>query len=496
MDLLEYSTNTEALACQVAEMIAAGRNSVAGPLLAALQKMTPPSARLAQLAAALAMREGRTEDARQELDQAIICEPGHAGLRQTRAQLRAELGDATGAARDAAEAVLLDGSDPSSKALLGVLMLELGQDRDARVCLAEAVAAVPNNPWFREGLAAAEEAGGAPDAAAATLAAAIAHNPGRHDLRAAAILLCVRRRDFSGAVRLAEAARAAGLADACVFGLQGHALSSLGRHEAAVDAYREALKLGPNDPYVRHLVAAAGFLPGAGRAPQEYIRTIFDGYADRFEAHLITLGYRIPGLMRTALSNHFGLPENPPIPPVIGPVIGPVLDLGCGTGLLALVLADLPFGPFTGVDLSEAMLAKARGKNLYADLQQTDLMPFLAEDTRAWRLILAADVFCYFGALEDLLAAAFARLAPGGVLLFSVEELLADADGCLPLNVQDGGWALGRQGRYAHSADYLEGSARTAGFTVRSLRQETQRFEAEAPVGGFLVLLERPDAHG
>ena len=493
MDLLEYSTSTEALACQVAEMIASGRNSVAGPLLAALRKMAPPSARLAQLAAMLAMREGRAEDARQELDQAIIREPGHAGLRQARAQLRAELGDATGAAQDAAEAVLLDGSDPSAKALLGVLMLELGQDRDARVCLAEAVAAVPNNPWFREGLAAAEEAGGAPDAAAATLAAAIAHNPGRYDLRAAAILLCVRQRDFSGAVRLAEAARAAGLADACVFGLQGHALSSLGRHDAAADAYREALKLGPNDPYVRHLVAAAGFLPGAGRAPQEYIRTIFDGYADRFEAHLITLGYRIPGLMRTALSEYFGVRENPPIPPVIGPV----LDLGCGTGLLALVLADLPFGPFTGVDLSEAMLAKARGKNLYADLQQTDLVPFLAEDTQAWRLILAADVFCYFGALEDLLAAAFARLASGGVLLFSAEELLADADGCLPVNVQDdGGWSLGRQGRYAHSAGYLTQAARTAGFTVRSLRRETQRFEAEAPVGGFLVLLERPDPHG
>ncbi len=56
----------------------------------------------------------------------------------------------------------------------------------------------------------------------------------------------------------AEEAHAAGVADACLFGLKGHALSSLGRHAEAAEAYAEALKLGPDDPYVRHLVAASG----------------------------------------------------------------------------------------------------------------------------------------------------------------------------------------------------------------------------------------------
>ena len=483
MEMLRHTANPESLTHEITGMIAAGRTNVARPLLSALRQLTPPSARLAELSARLAIRDGRPADASDELDQAVLVEPNNIGLRLLRARLRSELNDLSGAAQDAAEAVTLDRTNPEANALLGVLMLEHGHAADARACLAEAVGMAPANPGFREGLAAAEEAAGDFTAAAATLAAGIALNPGRIELRTAAILLSVRRRDFQAAIRLADDARTVGIADACVFGLQGHALSSLGRHEEAGDAYREALKLSPKDPYVRHLVAASGFLPGATRAPPEYLNTIFDGYAERFEASLISLGYRIPGLVRAAVIGQLPLDASQSA--------GPVLDLGCGTGLLGVVLADLPVGPITGVDLSEPMLAQARAKNLYADLRQGDISDFLASDTGSWELILAADVFCYFGGLEDVLAATFARLTPGGVLLFSAEEMLTDVAGSWPVNAQ-GGWALGRQGRYAHTRDYLMKVSGDAGFTIKSLRHEAQRFEADAPVAGFFLILERP----
>jgi cytochrome c-type biogenesis protein CcmH/NrfG len=51
--------------------------------------------------------------------------------------------------------------------------------------------------------------------------------------------------------------------------MKGHALSSLGDHDQAVSAYQEALKLAPEDPYVRHLVVAATAMPGSKRAPEE-----------------------------------------------------------------------------------------------------------------------------------------------------------------------------------------------------------------------------------
>ena len=492
MDLLERTANADALTLKAAEMIAAGRVGVARPLLAAIRQLEPKSDRLAELSAGLAMRENRYDDAHEELDRAILNNPKRNNLRILRAQLRFDTGDLVGATKDAAEAVVLDRADPSAKALLGMLMLELEHNQDALACLSEAVDTAPDNASFREGLAAAQEANGHPDAAKATLAAGVTLAPGRVELRSAAILLHVRLREFTEAVRLAEEARTAGIADACVFGLKGHALSSLGRHEEAGDAYREALKLGPNDPYVRHLVASSGFLPGARRAPPEYLNTIFDGYAARFETHLIELGYRIPGLVRTAVLQHLehrGLSET-------GRLLGPVLDLGCGTGLLALMLADLPVGPFTGVDLSGRMLAQAQSKDLYTDLHCSDLMDFLTTDERLWRLMLAGDVFCYFGDLDELLCTAFGRLTAGGLFVFSIEELLPDAAGNPPANMQgDGGWSLGRQGRYAHTFDYLARAVDASGFTVRSMRREIQRYEANVPVLGFFVVLERPQ-HG
>ncbi len=391
-----------------------------------------------------------------------------------------QLGDHAGAATDAAEAVILDNADPAAKAKLGVLMLELKRPADAVACLGEAVSMDPCNPTYREGLAAALEANGDADAGLATLNAGIADMPWRTELRNAAILLSIRRRDFTAAHRLAEESRAAGVMDACSFGLMGHALSSLGRHAEAADAYAEALKLGPDDPYVRHLAAATGIQSNATRAPVEYLRTVFDGYADRFEQHLIALGYRVPGLIRAALLKHTTI--------AAGERLGPVLDLGCGTGLVGVVLSDLALAPLVGVDVSPRMLASAAAKQLYAELRETDLMQFLADDVTRWQAILAGDVLVYFGALREVLACVHSRLEPGGWFVFTVEELLPGHHDKMH---GDGDWVLERMGRYAHSMSYVARTAEEAGFAIRTLERQTLRYKSDAPVAGIFVVLER-----
>ncbi len=480
MEMVQATADPQELIRRASDLIDAGRTGAARPLLAALQHMTGPSAGLSHLAARLALRDGTIGAVLGDLDAAIARAPDHPGLRKCRAEARHRLGDLDGATRDAAEAVILDRHDPVAKALLGTLMMALHRPVEAAACLREAVSQRPADPAFREALALAQEGCGDSDQALRTLEEAIALAPAAPSLRNAAVMLCMRRRDFNAAVRLAEQARAVGIADACLFGLMGHALSSLGRHDAAADAYRDALKLGPNDPYVRHLVSATGAVPQGRRAPEAYVRAVFDGYADRFEGHLISLGYRIPGVVRRVVIDH----------PALGTEghIGPVLDLGCGTGLVALALSDLPVGPITGVDVSPRMLAHARGKGLYAELIEADLVAMLAREDRRWPLVIAADVMSYFGALDDIFAAVHARLAPRGWFVLSLETLMPDHDGVAPGN---GAWVLMRQGRYAHAPDHVRRCAGQAGFRIHLAMPEVIRFEGGAPVDGMLLVLEQ-----
>jgi predicted TPR repeat methyltransferase len=462
---------------RVRQMVALGRTHAARPLVAALRAASEPSVELSELEARLLLREGRPADAIAELDRALAAAPDAFGLRICRADARMQANDAVGAAADAAEAVVLDRTSAEAKAMLGIALIETDHIDDALICLREAVAAQPGHPAFRQGLARALERSGDADAAAATLAEGIALAPQARGLRIAAIMVAMRRRDFTAAAALAEAARRDGVADACVFGLHGHALSCLGRHQDANAAYMEALKLAPEDPYVRHLVAAAGALPGSDRAPIEYLETVFDGYAGHFECHLVSLGYRVPGLIRATLLEHLARAGN-------GPRLGPVLDLGCGTGLLAVTLADLGLGPFVGVDLSSAMLAEARAKGLYGSLHQGDIVRFLETDDRTWPLMLAGDVFCYFGALDTVLTCARTRLQPGGRIVFTVEDLTGEAPPP---------WALGPQGRYAHRGDYVADAVGKAGLQFCAVRREVLRDEGAAPVPGLLVVAEHAD---
>ncbi len=484
MDTLAAIPDPDILRRRVRQMIDTGKLNAARAVLAALRRLCPPDSDTAALAARLAIASGQLDLALAELDAGVAMAPADAALRRLRADVRHRRGEHVPAAIDAAEAVALDPRDASGKAILGVLMTELGRPADAVACLTEAVAGEPANPAFVEALAAAQAAGGDTARAAATLAAGIAHAPGRVELRNAAVLMAIRRRDFAAARTLAEDARRSGVADACLFGLLGHALSCLHRNEEASEAYEAALQLGPHDPYVRHLVAASGALPGSDRAPSPYVRAVFEGYADRFEQHLVALGYRIPGLFRAMLQQLAPWQD-------AGGSAGPSLDLGCGTGLVGLAIHDLPVGPLHGVDLAPRMLAHAEAKGIYASLREADVLTVLAEPGPEYGLILAADVLCYFGALDPLLRAACARLRPGGLLLVSTEspEDEAPRDES-PRDAPP--WQLGPQGRYTHTGAYLRASAAAAGFVVRHLSPETQRFENDAPVPGLLAVLARP----
>ena len=456
------------LAAKARALLDQGRPGAARPLIAALRPAGAEGAIAVEMEARLLFAQGRTHEAIAALDAGLEETGPSLILHLTRAELRLLTGDVVGAASDAAEAVILARDNTAAKALLGRALLQLDRAADAVTCLDEALAALPYAAPTRLDLAAALDAAARPEAAEAVLAAGIALDPANAALHSAILLRRIRAEDFATAVALAVTARRNAALNACGYGLMGHALSSLGRHDEAADAYVEALKLAPEDPYTRHLVACAGRCDAGDRAPPEYVRVLFDGYAERFDHHLIHLGYRVPGLVRRVLAR-------------LTPVSGPVLDLGCGTGLLAVTCKDLASRDWIGVDLSPRMLDAARSKALYAELHEADLLTFLGTEMRTFPIILAGDVLCYFGPLTSLLRAVQPRMAPDGRFVFTVERLASGTEAA----------RLGRTGRYAHSEAHVITAARDAGLKIVSLDEDVLRLDGSAPVHGLVAVLER-----
>jgi SAM-dependent methyltransferase len=106
---------------------------------------------------------------------------------------------------------------------------------------------------------------------------------------------------------------------------------------------------------------------------------------------------------------------------------GQILDLGCGTGaaLERLLALRLPFGTYTGVDLSPDMLARARQKFGYLPNVHFEQRDLISEPlpNGPFDLILSTWVLHLLRDPSDVVAKAEAQLRPGGhVILLLVSE--------------------------------------------------------------------------
>jgi predicted TPR repeat methyltransferase len=245
------------------------------------------------------------------------------------------------------------------------------------------------------------------------------------------------------------------------------ALRLAGREAEAEAELRRLGELAPDDPAIRHLLAAATAQTTA-TAPPAYVATLFDGFAPHFEQKLQgQLGYRTPELLDGLLRRHLAP----------GARLGRVLDLGCGTGLMGQLLRPLA-DRLTGIDLSPRMLDLARAKGIYDDLEVAEITAFLGGGGEPFDLAAAADVLVYVGDLAPLLAGVAARLAPGGCFLFSTEAAPS-------------GFELRRSGRFAHARAYVEAQAATHGFAVVAATTAVIRHDLGQPIEGGLYLLRR-----
>ena len=241
------------------------------------------------------------------------------------------------------------------------------------------------------------------------------------------------------------------------------ALDAQGHRDQAVAETREWLSLAPGHPAAVHLLASLGAAEPPARASDAYVRGTFDRFAADFDATLDRLAYRAPQLWRRRSRRARGEPH----------ADLDILDLGCGTGLCASHLR--PFARrLEGVDLSAAMLARARRRGGYDALHEAELTRFLSDYASSWDVIAAADTLCYFGALEPVLRVAARALRVDGLLVFTLERR------------EGGGVALEPHGRYAHGEDAVRGALAAAGLDGAVERAALRR-EGGLPVEGMVV---------
>jgi predicted TPR repeat methyltransferase len=380
---------------------------------------------------------GDTKQAVELVQRAAVLAPEHAGIHNNLGNLLIELRDVDGAVASYKRSVQLDPKQPGPLNNLGLIFKARSQYKEAEEMLREALALDPE------------------------------HGPAYHNLGN----VLVR----TG--RLEEALNHYWKAATYMPSFQSNpylialAYHKLGNRKAAIDVMLEWQKKNPNDVRLKHMLA--GFTGEAvpARASDEYVESIFDGFANSFESRLAHLEYKAPLLVGEAFKAVVGEPR--------GDL--QILDAGCGTGLCAPHLRAYA-KHLSGVDLSGGMLAKARVTGLYDELTKAELTAFLAGKDAEYDAVISADTLCYFGGLEEFATAAAKAIRRRGVLVFTVEALDDSAPEEHKITIS---------GRYAHSGRYLDRVLPEAGFEIIARDSTVLRMEDLKPVAGWLVSARR-----
>jgi predicted TPR repeat methyltransferase len=364
--------------------------------------------------------------------------------------------------------------DPASAAEvyndLGLTLARAGNARLAEEHLRQAIALKPIDLKPRRNLGrlllrlgrAAEAA----EVLAAVAGAAVATADVHHDL-AVALAQTGRLEEAIEHFRRAVTLRPDDAEGYCNLGL---ALEDRGDTAGAAAAYGRARELKPQSAAIAyHHAALTGQTPPPV-CPPKYLVPLFDGYADRFDEHLIkALHYVGPKLLHEAVAA------------VTDRCDLSVIDLGCGTGLCGELFRPIA-SKLVGVDLAPRMIEKSRQRGVYDELVRADIVDALRQRAGSADLVLAADVFIYVGQLTSVFDAVRDALRPGGLFAFTVESI-DDAGG---------DFVLRPTRRYAHTAAYLRRLARAAQLVERYVKSATLRAGETADVAGNVFVFAKP----
>ena len=236
------------------------------------------------------------------------------------------------------------------------------------------------------------------------------------------------------------------------------------------------LKFFPENKIVSHLGSALTNGKALEQSDAEFIKETFNSFAPEFEMTLADLEYQAPNLIFEALNAH--------LKTSLFSKKYHILDLGCGTGLCGEKVKKFASGRgLIGVDLSEKMLEIAEQKGIYARLVCDDICHYLENSEYFYDVMVAADVWTYFGDLTKAFVRVWRSLSPDGLFVFTFSEN--------EINKED--FFMAPSGRFVHSYSYVERVLKSAGFKILSADKHILRNEAEVPVYGYVVVARKPD---
>ena len=252
----------------------------------------------------------------------------------------------------------------------------------------------------------------------------------------------------------------------------GCLLFEAGKPDAAAAHFKSCLESDPRDLLgARLLLARLGATAMPAQASAAQLERIYAKRASSWDREKYYRGHQLVAAA-LAKSAH-------------GPKLD-ILDAGCGTGLVGTLIAPLA-NRLEGVDLSSAMLGKAREKNIYAELHQGELVSFMAARPDRYDAITCAATLIHFGDLTSVFAAGAAALKDDGVFVFTL--FLKDGDDFAVAPDTN----LARTGCFVHAPGYVARAAQAQGFAVEELQTDIHEhaFDESAPVTGLIVTLRR-----
>ncbi len=259
----------------------------------------------------------------------------------------------------------------------------------------------------------------------------------------------------------------------------GRLMQELGESAAAIKHFDTTVAAKGPEAETAEFLSASIKGDNPEKAPEKFIRGLFDYYAPSFETSLLgSLQYRAPAVLHELLNR-------PAVTAVHDITKGKqrILDLGCGTGLMGVALKNYA-EKLVGVDLSHNMLIRANEKGIYHETRRQDITAYVNEMPQgAFDVVVAADVFIYVGNLQPAFLALSNKLSSGSLVAFCCEKLPEEGD--------SQNYRLQSTVRYAHKDSYIRKLAADHGFEILTTDESPVRQQASQPVDGLHYVLAK-----